>query len=175
MVLPDDDVKAIAEYLHSVTATARGQGAPPPGPPITLNILVGNAEAGRAYFAAKCERCHSATGDLSGIATRAGNPTQLQNLWVGGRGGGRGGGGGATPVTATVALPSGQKFEGRVGRMDNFFISLILEDGTIRSFRREGDTPRVEVRDPRQAHRELLPTYTDKDIHDVTAYLVTLK
>ncbi len=50
-----------------------------------------------------------------------------------------------------------------------------LSDGTERSFRRENDVPKVEVRDPREAHRKLLPTYTDKDIHDVTAYLVTLK
>jgi cytochrome c oxidase cbb3-type subunit 3 len=35
--------------------------------------------------------------------------------------------------------------------------------------------PGVEIKDPRDAHRSLLPAYTDKDIHDVTAYLVTLK
>jgi cytochrome c oxidase cbb3-type subunit 3 len=172
MTLPDDDVKAIAEYLHSITAQARGQGSPPPGPPVTLNILAGDANAGRAYFAAKCAACHSVTGDLAGIGGRVTNPTQLQNLWVGGRGGR---GQAATPVTATVTLPSGLKFEGRVARMDNFYLNLILEDGTSRSFHRDGDTPKVEVRDPREAHRKLLPTYTDKDIHDVTAYLVTLK
>jgi cytochrome c oxidase cbb3-type subunit 3 len=173
--LPDDDVRAIAEYLHSITATARGQGAPPAGPPITLNVLVGDANAGRAYFAARCAGCHSATGDLSGVGARNPNPRDLQDLWVGGRGGRGARGGAATPVTATVTLPSGQKFEGRVNRIDNFYVNLILEDGTSRSFRRDGDTPKVEVRDPRDAHRKLLPAYTDKDIHDVTAYLVTLK
>ena len=35
--------------------------------------------------------------------------------------------------------------------------------------------PKVEVRDPLQGHRDLLAVYTDKDMHDVTAYLVTLK
>lgn len=168
-----DDVKAISEYIHSVVATARGQGAPPAGPPITLNIVVGDAAAGKTYFDSKCSSCHSATGDLKGIATRFPNPMQLQNTWVGGGPGGRGGN--TTPAMATVTLPSGQKIEGRLDRIDDFIVVLELEDGTSRSFRREGNTPKVEIRDPRAAHRQLLPTYTDKDIHDVTAYLVTLK
>jgi hypothetical protein len=33
----------------------------------------------------------------------------------------------------------------------------------------------VEVHDPMQAHKDLLSVYSDKDMHDVTAYLVTLK
>ena len=48
-------------------------------------------------------------------------------------------------------------------------------DGTARSFRRNGDVPKVDVRDPLEAHRNLLPVYTDKDIHDVTAYLAGVK
>ena len=50
-----------------------------------------------------------------------------------------------------------------------------MADGTERSFGRNGDVPTLEVNDPRKAHRDLLPTYTDKDMHDVTAFLVTLK
>jgi hypothetical protein len=101
------------------------------------------------------------------------NPTQLQNYWVGGGAGGRGGG--VAPITVTVTLPSGQKFDGRLGRIDDFIVVLNDEDGSSRSFRRDGDVPKVEIHDPRDAHRRLLPTYTDKDIHDVTAYLATLK
>ena len=171
--LSPDELKAIAEYIHSVAATSRGQGAPPAGPPVVLNVLVGDAEAGRAYFDSKCSGCHSATGDLNGLGTRMPNPTQLQNYWVGGGAGGRGGG--ASPVTATVTLSSGQRFEGRLSRIDDFIIVLTLADGTSRSFRREDNFPSIEIRDPREPHRKLLPVYTDKDIHDVTAYLVTLK
>ena len=98
---------------------------------------------------------------------------QLQNTWVAGGAGGRGGG--TTPVTATVTLRSGQKFEGRVIRSDEFIIALAMADGTSRSFRRDGDVPKVEIHNPREGHLKLLPAYTDKDIHDVTAYLVTLK
>ncbi len=112
---------------------------------------------------------------MQGIATRVSDAMALQNFWVGGgRGGGRGG---AAPsvVTATVTEASGQKTEGRLVRLDDFYVVVALPDGTSRSFRRDGDVPKVEVKDPREAHRKLLPTYADKDIHDVTAYLVTLK
>lgn len=170
--ISQDDVKAIAEYIHSVAATAQRQGGPPPGPPLTLNILVGDAAAGKTYFAAKCSTCHSATGDLSGIGGRITSPMQLQNSWLAG-GGGRGGN--ATPVTATVTLQNGQKVEGQLNRIDDFIVILNMTDGSTQSFRRTGDVPKVEIRDPRAAHRNLLPEYTDKDIHDVTAYLVTLK
>ncbi len=119
------------------------------------------------------------------IGARNTNPMLLQNAWLGGQagGGGRGGAGGgggggaaaANPVMVTVTPPSGPKVEGRLGRIDDFLVIVNMEDGSSRSFRRNGDVPRVEIRDPREAHRKLLPTYTDKDIHDVTAYLVTLK
>jgi cytochrome c oxidase cbb3-type subunit III len=178
--LPEADLKAIAEYLHSIAATMQGQGGPPRGTPAVLNILVGDAVAGQAYFAKNCSTCHSATGDLAGIGARITNPMQLQNAWLGGQTGGRGRGGGgaapaANPAMVSVTPASGPKIEGRLIRIDDFLVVLELADGTPRSFRRVGDVPKVEIRDPREAHRKLLPTYTDKDIHNVTAYLVTLK
>ena len=78
-------------------------------------------------------------------------------------------------MTATVNLASGETVEGRVVRIDDFLVTLRLADNSIRSFTRDGETPKVEVKDPMKGHRDLLATYTDKDIHDVTAYLVTLK
>lgn len=182
--ISDDDVKALAEYIHAVAFTMRGQGNPPPGTePVVLNIVVGDANAGKAYFAAKCSSCHSATGDLQGIATRISEPVQLQNAWVAGGGGGRGGGGrgggGGAPsrreITVAVTTPGGQKVEGRLDRLDDFIVTLTPADGVQRSFTRNGDVPKIEIRDPLAGHKQLLPVYTDKDIHDVTAYLVTLK
>lgn len=174
-----DDVRAIAEYIHSVAATMRGQGSPPPGEPAVLNVLVGDTARGQAYFASRCASCHSATGDLQGIASRVADPIALQNYWLSaGRGGGRGGrGGGATrrEVSVTVTPSAGSKVEGTLVRLDDFYVVVRLEDGTERSFARSGETPRVDIRDPYEPHRKLLPTYTDGDIHDVTAYLVTLK
>ncbi|HEY0283836.1 MAG TPA: c-type cytochrome [Vicinamibacterales bacterium] len=182
--LTPDDVKTLAAYIHSVLALAPGQGAPPPGPPVVLKVLVGDAAAGQRFFAAKCASCHSVAGDLSGIGARDLGHAQLQNLWIaGGRGGGRGAGAVAQPppmttrreTTVVVTLPTGQKYEGRLERIDDFIVTLTQADGTPRSFRRNGDVPKVDVRDPLEAHRELLPVYTDKDIYDVTAYLAGVK
>src|SRR5678815_1173111 len=170
--IAESDAKAIAEYIHSIAATAQRQGGPPPGPPLNLNVMVGDAAAGKTYFDSKCSSCHSATGDLRGIGARITNPRDLQNNWIGG-GGGRGGN--ASQVTATVTLQNGQKVEGQLNRIDDFIVILTLADGSTPSFRRTGDVPKVEIRDPREAHRNLLPVYTDADIHNVTAYLVTLK
>jgi cytochrome c oxidase cbb3-type subunit 3 len=181
--MPDEDVKAVAEYIHSMAALSPRQGMPPPSEtPVVLDVLVGDAAAGRTYFEAKCGTCHSATGDLQGIATRIPDAKALQNLWVsgggaGGRGRGAAPGGAPTARTVMVAvtLPSGEKAEGRLVRIDDFLVTLAQPDGIIRSFRRNGPLPKVEVRDPLESHRTLLSVYTDKDMHDVTAYLATLK
>jgi cytochrome c oxidase cbb3-type subunit 3 len=185
IAMPDQDVMAVAEYIHSMLALSPRQGMPPPGEePIVLNILVGDAAAGEKYFAGKCASCHSASGDLQGIATRAGEPKALQNLWVsGGATGGRGGRGrGAAPgapnpraIVATVTLPGGQKAEGRLVRLDDFYVAIADADGTIRSFTRRGGLPKVDLKDPADGHRKLLGELTDADMHNVTAYLATLK
>ena len=59
--------------------------------------------------------------------------------------------------------------------MDNFLITLRMEDGSQRTIRRTGATPKVELNDPLDGHKALLPILTDKDMHDVTAYLAGLK
>jgi hypothetical protein len=79
------------------------------------------------------------------------------------------------PVTVVVTAADGQRYEGRLDRIDDFIVVLTPADGVQRSFRRVGDVPRVEIHDPLEGHKKLLSQYTDKDIHDVTAYLVTLK
>ncbi len=176
------DGAAVAAYVRSVLETIGRQGTPPSVGQAAPSVLVGNAVEGKAYFAAKCASCHSVTGDLQGIATRISDPKTLQNTWVAGGGrGGRGGRGGAAAdsgahtVTAAITLPSGERAEGRLVRIDDFLVTVGLPDGTQRTFRRDGDVPKVEIHDPMQAHRDLLAAYTDRDMHDVTAYLVTLK
>jgi cytochrome c oxidase cbb3-type subunit 3 len=143
-------------------------------------VLVGNASEGKAYFATKCSGCHSATGDLSKIAERIPDAKRLQNAWVAGgvRGEENESAGPASDrrtVTAVVTLPSGESIEGKLVRIDDFLLTLQLADGLQRTFRRSGDIPKVVIRDPLKVHRDLLAQYSDRDIHDVTAYLVTLK
>jgi cytochrome c oxidase cbb3-type subunit III len=162
----------ISAYVHSFPVGSRDPARMRPP-----TIVVGDRSAGVAVFGKKCGSCHSATGDLKGFAARFTDPRQLQQWWLMPTAGGSSPGGGPAlkPVTVTVTLPSGQKIEGRLRRIDDFLVSVYLPDGGERTIARNGATPRVELHDPLQPHRDLLPTYADKDIHDVTAYLVTLK
>src|SRR5437016_6543808 len=171
------DIEAIAAWLHSQPLSDRGA-------PSTLDILVGNAKEGEAYFngAGRCTQCHSATGDLAGIGSRY-EPKTIQNLIVSG-GGGRGRRrrsagaappGQAAPTTVTVTLPSGQRVQGELDHLSAFVVALREPDGTYRSFARHDSIPKVVVADPLQWHIDRLPQWRDADIHDLTAYLVTLK
>jgi cytochrome c oxidase cbb3-type subunit 3 len=177
--LPDDDVRALSEYLHSVVFTARPQGAPPAGAAVTLNLLVGNARAGERYFKAECATCHSTTGDLAGIGTRVADIEQLQNSWVAGRRAAAplANASGRSAVRVTVTLAGGERINGRLVRMDDFVVSLTTDTGDYRSFTRRG-TPRVEavqVDDPLAQHRALWSKLSNQNMHDVTAYLASLK
>jgi hypothetical protein len=80
----------------------------------------------------------------------------------------------ARPPTVTVTEPGQPPVAGALGRIDDFVVSLTTADGLHRSFR---ITPRtkVEVNDPLGPHKDLLRKYTDADIHNVTAFLATLK
>jgi len=171
--LNDADTTAIAEFIHSVLAKV-GSQASPPGTidPSTLNVLIGNAADGQAYFKANCASCHSVAGDLKGIASKYPDPRTLQNKWVAG---GAAGGPGSKPGTVAVTLANGQKLKGTLVRKDDFIVTLILADGTRKSIERNGDIPNVEVHDPYEAHKKLVPTLEDGRMHDVTAYLATLK
>lgn len=181
--LVETDTVAVAEYLHSILATSGGQGSPPGRNPVgvQLNILVGDAKAGEAYFAKGCANCHSVTGDLKGLAAKYPDPRALQNAWVAGAGarnpfGGRGGGGAGNPVIVT--MPDGKKLEGKLIRKDDFLVILTLADGTRKSIARNGDVPKVEVKDPNEAHKKMILVLDDpenKNMHDVTAFLATLK
>ena len=171
--LADTQISDIAAFIHTFRAAGYDESRLKPP-----SILVGDARAGEAFFNAKCASCHSTTGDLRGLATKIADPRLLQQTWLmPGTGAGRGA---APPVqvkptTVTVTLPSGEKVEGRLDRIDDFVVALTTADGSPRTFRTSGDTPQVEIHDPLQPHRELWRTYTDADIHNVTAFLVTLK
>lgn len=144
------------------------------------DVLTGDARKGEAYFQATCAACHSAAGDLKGIGSRY-DAFTLQARWLqpGGAlrrqdapGAARQGRG---TTTVTVTLASGETISGTLERVDDFNVSLRDSAGAYHSFTRQGAAPKVEVHDPLQPHLQLLERYTDADIHNVTAYLVTLK
>jgi cytochrome c oxidase cbb3-type subunit III len=129
-------------------------------------LLTGNAEAGRKYFegVGGCSGCHSPSGDLHGIAAKY-RPIELQQRFLYPANG--------AVRTATVTLPGGKTIEGNVVHSDEFEIAITGKDGWYQSFSR--DAVKVEIHDPLAAHRALMPKYTDADVHNLFAYLETLK
>jgi mono/diheme cytochrome c family protein len=167
--LTQDQRYEIAEFLHMQVELAANRGTYQ-----RLNIVTGDAKKGEAYFngAGKCSTCHSVNGDLAHIAMKYA-PDQLQNrfLWPAGSGGfGRGT---SKPKKVQVTLPSGEIISGTVKRVDDFNISMHDSTGKYHSWPRS--RVKVVIEDKLVAHRQLLDQYADSDIHNLTAYLVTLK
>jgi mono/diheme cytochrome c family protein len=169
--LSREQVGDIAAFLHSFPVSSRTD-------PSSINIVVGDAKKGEAYVAQKCASCHT-TAALKTFALKIDNPVVMQQMWLmPGVVGGRGGPPPpipAPPIAAVVTLPSGERIEGTVDRVDDFSVSVAMADGSRRTFRTTGSNIKVELRDPLQGHKDLLPVYTDADIHNVTAYLVSLR
>jgi cytochrome c oxidase cbb3-type subunit III len=174
--LTDAQISDLATFLHDQVRAAALRGTYQ-----ILNIVTGNAKQGEAYFngAGGCSSCHSVTGDLAHIASKM-EAVDLQQKIVMPRAERRRSQA-AGPIDekqaimATVTLPSGETVQGELLHIDDFEIALTDSAGNYRSFTREGDVPKVVLRDPLQGHTDLLMKYTDADIHNLTAYLVTLK
>ncbi|MGH9647879.1 MAG: c-type cytochrome [Bryobacteraceae bacterium] len=165
--LSDAQIQDLAAFLRERTQSAINRNAYP-----LQNLLTGNAKDGEAFFngTGRCNTCHSATGDLAGIASRF-QPAQLQTRFLYPRGGR--GGAPLKPTTVTVVARTGNVVSGTLEFMDDFTVGLRDAEGYYRSFSR--DSAKVDIQDPLAAHAQLLRKYTDKNMHDVLAYLVTLK
>jgi cytochrome c oxidase cbb3-type subunit III len=163
------DLNAIVAFVHSqktkFETLGGGRRAVDPS-----DLTTGKADAGRAYFngAGKCSTCHSPTGDLKGIATRYQGLALLQRLLypTAGR---------PAPARpkATVTLASGQTVTGPLQTEDEF--SLVLTDpaGTRQTYDKEA--VKFKIDDPMSTHFDQLAKYTDADMHNIFAYLDTLK
>lgn len=169
----EQQIADIANFLHDSIYKAADRDSYK-----ILDIVIGDAKAGEVYFngSGGCASCHSVTGDLKGIGkkydavTLQGKFLQPDYFWTEG-----------TPpqkvfaISLTVTLPSGESFTGMPVTLDDFTVGLRDKDGTYRSFKRTKDVPRVVVNNRLQAHLDQLTRYSDSDIHNLTAYLVTLK
>jgi cytochrome c oxidase cbb3-type subunit III len=172
--LSAEQIADISMFLHSRAADVSNRFAYKIG-----DLITGDAQKGAAFFDGDghCASCHSATGDLAHVATKY-EPVELQRRMLYpapnlidvfmGR---------ATappaPTKVTVQLASGERVSGTLDHLDEFTVSMHDSAGWYRSFSREGVT--VDVQDPRAAHEALLPKYSDQQMHDLLAYLVTLK
>jgi cytochrome c oxidase cbb3-type subunit 3 len=166
------EVADLSHFIHErVYDTLRGSPIFQP-----QQVVTGNAKAGEAWFngAGKCSTCHSATGDLKGIGSRYDAPTLQTRFLFPRGGGGRGGRGGGKQMTLTITPLNGPSVTGVPVVFDDFEVSVRDQDGKVHAFTR---SPQVKVvrNDPFAVHDQLLDVYTDKNMHDMLAYLVTLK
>jgi cytochrome c oxidase cbb3-type subunit 3 len=162
--LTDQQVLDIATFLHAREAEAKESSQVPKGYAVE-NLLTGNVEAGKAYFdgAGGCKSCHSPMSDLAGIAGKY-SAVDLQSRMLYPRG---------HHKYAVVTLPSGERVWGPVAHLDDFEIALHDTFRNYRSFPR--DRVKLELIDGVAAHRELLDKIKPAEIHNLFAYLQTLK
>ena len=178
--LTEQELTDLATFLHATIASIGDRGTYK-----ILDIVTGDPKAGAAFFSGtgRCSACHSAEGDLKGVGAKY-EPAVLQGKVLLPREGPRWGRRGReTPpwaernaVKATVTLPSGEAFTGALVRLTDFDVT-IYDPATqqMRSWLRSDDVPRVVLTDPLQGHVDLLRKWTDKDMHDMTAFLASLK
>jgi cytochrome c oxidase cbb3-type subunit III len=175
--LSESQTADLATFLHSTIYLAANRRLYR-----ILDIVTGDARAGEAFFngAGRCSGCHSPSRDLKGIGSRYDPATLRGRLLLP-----RGGLPGAPPqpayrdknaITATVTMPGGDRVTGAIVRLTDFDVVLYnAATRQMRSWLRAGDTPNVAVADPLQAHVDLLPRWTDEDMHNMTAYLASLR
>ncbi len=163
--LSDADIHSIAQFLKMQVELAANRGTYGTTYGSLKNKVTGDPGQGEAFFQANCTSCHSATGDLAKIGSKFQQASQLQQrfLWPANPG----------PVKATVTEMSGEKIAGTITREDDFHISLLDSAGQKHVWAK--DAVKVDVEDKLEGHRALLKKYSDSDIHNMTAYLATLK
>ncbi|HEX4807367.1 MAG TPA: cytochrome c [Bryobacteraceae bacterium] len=160
------EVREIAAFIHDQARAAAALYLSGKSPDYPLErLLVGNAASGKAFFNGdgKCAQCHSPSGDLSHIASKY-KPIDLQNQMVYPKG---------DKSTVTVTLPDGTTITGKQVYADNFRVTLRDAGGWTHTYNRS--EARIDIQDPLAVHKQLLMNYSDKNIHDLFAYLETLK
>jgi len=167
--LADADLAAIVAFIHDQKARAESLEGGRRSVDVA-DLQTGDATAGKRFFdgAGGCATCHSATGDLAGVAARLQGLTLLQRMLYPAPGPGR-----PSPARATVTLPSGETIAGTLAYRDEFTIAVTDSTGQYRSW--PARTVKAAIENPLDAHVKLLDTYTDAQMHDVLAYLQTLR
>lgn len=176
--LTDEQIAGISAFLHDRIHAAAERGSYQ-----ILNIVTGDAKKGEVYFNGPggCTSCHSVTGDLAHIGSKLDAVTVQQHIVMprefrwGPRAASAPPSSKRQTVTVTVTQPNGEIVNGKLAQIDDFTVALVDESGEYHSFTRNGDTPKVEVHDPLKAHTDMLLKYSDADIHNLTAYLVSAK
>ena len=170
--LSEGELNSIVAFLHSqmdkFAELGGGRRSVEPA-----DLATGNAAAGREYFNRNCSTCHSATKDLAGIGKRFQGLALLRRMLYPAGGPGPGGNSGSAQPRATFLLPSGQTVVAPVAAEDEFSVTILDPLGARQTYQRSA--VKVKIEDPLSAHFDLLGKLTDADMHNVYAYLESLK
>ncbi|HEY3706969.1 MAG TPA: c-type cytochrome [Terracidiphilus sp.] len=158
------EMASLVAFIHARVKAAEAHAGGRRGV-VPEDLQTGNAQAGKAYFEGPggCAKCHSATGDLAGIARRF-QGLQLEERMLYPRN---------SRSEVTVTTPTGKTFTGTLAYRDEFTIGLRDESGTYRSWPTR--LVKFTVKSPADAHIDQLPKYSDDDIHNLMKYLQTLR
>jgi cytochrome c oxidase cbb3-type subunit 3 len=169
----DADIAAMVAFIHDAKAKAETLGGGRRAVDVS-DLQTGSVDAGRAYFngAGGCSKCHTVSGDFAKIGSRFEGLALLHRLLYPGSGA-RGSGPAPAPPVATVTTRDGKSVIGKVVSHDEFTISLTDAEGWRRSF--PVKDVKITIDNPLQAHVDQLGRYTDADMHNVFAYLQSLK
>jgi len=165
--LNDHDLGAVVAFIHDRKSKAASLAGGRRGVDVS-DLQTGNADAGRSYFNAACARCHAPGGDLAGIAGRLQGLALLQRMLYPAPAAGA-----PSRAKVSVTTAAGETIAGTVASRDEFTIAVTTASGAYRSF--PINQVKVTVDDPLQAHVDQLRKYTDDDMHNVLAYLQTLR
>jgi cytochrome c oxidase cbb3-type subunit 3 len=165
--MSDDELKDIAEFVHLKIEEVANRGTYH-----VLNILVGNAGKGKTYVADHCMSCHTAE-TFAHISSKFRSPDQLQRGWIWPTRPASSGDH-SLAITASVKTPIRGTIAGRVTQLSDFRITLVDSAGQMQVIER---MPGVEVqlKNPLAMHQEMIMTLTNDDMHNVTAYLESMK
>jgi cytochrome c oxidase cbb3-type subunit III len=172
--LTPDQIADIAAFLHS-----RTHGAANRFTYVITGLLTGDPKAGEAFFygTGKCNACHSPQKDLAHIASKY-DPVELQSRLL------------SPPspdypdsfakeekpraaISAPAKLASGASISGTLIDVDAFDVVLIDDSCCYHSYPR--GQVQLEIHDPLEAHSQLIPKYSDRDMQNMLAYLETFK
>jgi mono/diheme cytochrome c family protein len=165
--MTDAQLTDISEFVHLQVEEVANRGTYQ-----VLNILVGDPDKGYVYVARHCMGCHTAE-TFAHFAARFRSPEQLQRGWVW-PSRPAGAGDSSLAVTATVKMPNGSAIAGRVTKVSDFRIALLDSANQTRIVERKPGV-KVSIADPLAPHEEMIQTLTNQDLHDVSAYMETLK
>jgi cytochrome c oxidase cbb3-type subunit 3 len=160
--LPEHDIAALVAFIHTAKNKSDSQIGGRRGVDVS-DLQTGNAAAGKQYFDQHCSSCHSPSGDLAGVASRLqGLKLEERMLYPD-----------KAPVSVEVTLPSGQTMSGKLVYRDEFTIGIRDASGWYHAW--PSNQVKYKIDDPAEAHVKLLGEYSDADIHNLMAYIQTLR